>query len=66
MFAQILGSVGIPIPGTRVKIVDPETNRQLGPGIKGLVKASGPQIMKGYYKASISQILCSGLRDRDE
>lgn len=49
-YNNILGSVGIPIPGTRVKIVDPETNRQLGPGIKGLVKASGPQIMKGYYK----------------
>ncbi|KAG0557012.1 hypothetical protein KC19_11G095400 [Ceratodon purpureus] len=47
---NILGTVGKPIPGTFVKVVDPETNMQLGPGIKGLVKARGPQIMKGYYK----------------
>lgn len=47
---NILGTVGKPIPGTLVKVVDAETNRQVGPGVKGLVKARGPQIMKGYYK----------------
>lgn len=50
---QILGSVGKPVPGTLVKVVDAETNRQVGPGIKGLVKVRGPQIMKGYYKVRI-------------
>jgi long-chain acyl-CoA synthetase len=47
---NILGTVGVPIPGTVVKVVDADTNTQVGPGVKGLVKARGPQVMKGYYK----------------
>lgn len=53
---QILGTVGVPIPGTVVKVVDAETNTQVGPGVKGLVKARGPQIMKGYYKVRASNL----------
>jgi hypothetical protein len=33
-------------------VVDPETGKAVAPGVKGLVKARGPQIMKGYFKAS--------------
>jgi acyl-CoA synthetase (AMP-forming)/AMP-acid ligase II len=49
---QVLGSIGDPIPDTEVKVVDSETGKAVAPGVKGLVKARGPQIMKGYFKAS--------------
>ncbi|NJR22207.1 MAG: long-chain fatty acid--CoA ligase [Richelia sp. CSU_2_1] len=46
---NLKGSAGQPIPGTEIKIVDPETKQQLSPGQRGLVLARGPQIMQGYY-----------------
>ncbi|GJP72619.1 hypothetical protein CLOP_g3388, partial [Closterium sp. NIES-67] len=45
-----LGSIGSPVPGTEIKIVDLETGFGLPAGQRGLVKARGPQVMKGYYK----------------
>ncbi|XP_062165032.1 probable acyl-activating enzyme 16, chloroplastic isoform X2 [Alnus glutinosa] len=47
---NVLGSVGHPIQHTEFKIVDSETNEVLSPGLKGIVKVRGPQVMKGYYK----------------
>lgn len=38
-----------PLVGTEVKIVD-EGGREVPPGVKGIVMARGPQVMKGYYK----------------
>jgi long-chain acyl-CoA synthetase len=46
---NLKGSAGQPIPGTEIKIVDPETKQQLPTGQRGLVLARGPQIMAGYY-----------------
>ena len=43
------GSVGQPLPGTIVDIVDLETGALLGPGEKGEVCVRGPQVMKGYF-----------------
>jgi long-chain acyl-CoA synthetase len=44
------GSVGFPIPGTDIKIVDKETGlTELPQGEDGEIAASGPQIMKGYW-----------------
>lgn len=43
------GSAGQPLPGTEIKIIDPETRETLPPGDRGLVLARGPQIMAGYY-----------------
>lgn len=45
-----LCSVGKPIKGTEIKIVDPETRQELGIFHKGIVYVRGPQVMKGYYK----------------
>ena len=45
----VLGTVGSPIPGTELKIVD-ELGEKLGPGEKGLILARGPSVMLGYYK----------------
>ena len=45
----VMGTVGKPIPGTEVKIVD-EKGKALGPGRKGLILTRGPSVMKGYYR----------------
>ena len=45
----VMGTVGPPIPGTDIKIVD-ELGERLPPGSKGLIMARGPSIMMGYYK----------------
>jgi acyl-[acyl-carrier-protein]-phospholipid O-acyltransferase / long-chain-fatty-acid--[acyl-carrier-protein] ligase len=44
------GTVGMPIPGTQYRIVDPETNKDLPVGEEGMVLIGGVQIMKGYLK----------------
>jgi len=42
------GTVGQPLPGTRIRIVDPDTFKPLPTGDEGLVLISGTQVMKGY------------------
>lgn len=42
------GTVGMPIPGTAFKIVDPETLCELPTGEDGLILIGGCQIMLGY------------------
>jgi len=42
------GSVGMPIPGTAVRIVDPESFEELPRGEAGMVLVGGPQVMEGY------------------
>ena len=52
---QVLGSVGISLPETEIKVVDPDSGEEVLPGVRGLVKVRGPQIMKGYYKVIFKQ-----------
>jgi acyl-[acyl-carrier-protein]-phospholipid O-acyltransferase / long-chain-fatty-acid--[acyl-carrier-protein] ligase len=42
------GSVGLPMPGTNIKIVDPDTFEELSMGDGGLVLINGGQVMQGY------------------
>ena len=42
------GTVGLPLPGTAFKIVDPETHKTLPIGESGMVLIGGPQLMRGY------------------
>ncbi len=42
------GTVGQPIPGVSVRIVDPDTWEILSPGQPGLLLVKGPNLMKGY------------------
>jgi long-chain acyl-CoA synthetase len=44
-----LGTIGVPLPSTRVKIVD-DSGREVVAGMPGELVASGPQIMAGYWK----------------
>ena len=47
---NFLGSVGTPVRGCDLKVVDPKTFEELPAFKKGLVIVKGPQVMKGYYK----------------
>lgn len=43
------GTVGVPVPGTEIEIVDVETGtRVLERGASGEIRARGPQLMRGY------------------
>lgn len=42
------GTVGIPVPGTAIKTVDPDTGKDLPRGAVGLIHVKGPQVMLGY------------------
>jgi len=44
------GSIGHPIPGVALKIVDPSTGEALGLHEDGLVLVKGPNVMHGYLK----------------
>jgi len=54
LFLKILGSIGHPLQHTEIKVVDADTQEVLAPGSKGIVKVRGPQVMRGYYKVSLS------------
>jgi len=42
------GTVGHPLPGVSVKIIDPDTGEELPQGEAGLLHVKGPNIMTGY------------------
>ena len=45
------GTVGLPLPGTDMKIVDVENSeRELAPGVVGEICVRGPQVMAGYWQ----------------
>ena len=45
-----IGTVGFPLPGTDVKILDMETaGHEMPLGADGEIAISGPQVMKGYW-----------------
>jgi long-chain acyl-CoA synthetase len=53
-----IDSIGLPIPGVTMSVMSAD-GRALGPGEKGEIVASGPNIMIGYYKdaAATRQVL---------
>lgn len=48
--SNMRGSAGKPLPGTEIRIVDPETWQDVKVGDRGLVLIRGPQVMQGYYR----------------
>ncbi|MFN8391509.1 MAG: acyl-[ACP]--phospholipid O-acyltransferase [Bdellovibrionota bacterium] len=42
------GTVGHPLPGVAIRIVDPDSFEQLAPGAEGLLLVRGPNVMIGY------------------
>jgi acyl-[acyl-carrier-protein]-phospholipid O-acyltransferase/long-chain-fatty-acid--[acyl-carrier-protein] ligase len=47
-----VGTVGLALPGTKFRIVDPDSLEELDHGEEGLILIGGPQIMKGYLNNS--------------
>jgi len=47
------GSVGLPLPGTAFKIVDPNSMEELAVNEDGLILIGGPQVMQGYLKDEV-------------
>jgi malonyl-CoA/methylmalonyl-CoA synthetase len=45
-----LGSVGLPLPGVQVQIVNPDNDHVLMDGEIGEVQLRGPNVFKGYWK----------------
>jgi acyl-[acyl-carrier-protein]-phospholipid O-acyltransferase/long-chain-fatty-acid--[acyl-carrier-protein] ligase len=45
-----IGTVGMAIPGTKIKIVDPQTFEEVETLEEGMILISGIQVMKGYLK----------------
>lgn len=42
------GTIGLPLPGVAVRVVEPETRRRLPVGEKGLLLVRGANVMMGY------------------
>lgn len=59
------GSVGRPLPGVRVRIVQRETGEPLGPGREGRVLVAGPGVMQGYLDDPVrtAEVLHEGWYD---
>jgi len=45
-----IGTVGLPLPDTDIKLVDIETGKEVPIGQPGEILLKGPQITRGYYK----------------
>jgi malonyl-CoA/methylmalonyl-CoA synthetase len=45
-----VGSVGKPLPGVEVRIVDPQSGKQLPDGEVGELQVRGPHVCKGYWR----------------
>ncbi len=46
---QVKRGVGVPLPDTEIRVVDPETGKELPVGEPGELWVRGPQIMAGYW-----------------
>jgi malonyl-CoA/methylmalonyl-CoA synthetase len=48
--ARIAGTVGLPLPGVEVRVVDSETARPVPRGEIGMIEVRGPNVFKGYWR----------------
>ncbi|HOS97151.1 MAG TPA: AMP-binding protein, partial [Deltaproteobacteria bacterium] len=47
--AKKLGSIGVPLLNTEVRLIEPGTDQEVKPGQPGEICVRGPQVMVGYY-----------------
>lgn len=47
---RIAGTVGFPLPGVELRIVDPETGAGLPQNATGMIEVKGPNVFKGYWR----------------
>jgi long-chain acyl-CoA synthetase len=53
-------SIGVPLPDTECKLVDPETGKEMPFGEEGEIVVRGPQLMKGYWPEAGSGLTPDG------
>ncbi|WP_353643242.1 malonyl-CoA synthase [Mesorhizobium sp. WSM2239] len=47
---RIAGTVGLPLPGVQLRVVDPDTGSALPRGATGMIEVKGPNVFKGYWR----------------
>ncbi len=47
---RVAGTVGFPLPGVDLRVVDPETGTALGSDKVGMIEVKGPNVFKGYWR----------------
>lgn len=47
---EFTGTIGVPLPGTWMKLLDDEGNEVTTPGQPGEIAIKGPQVMAGYWQ----------------
>src|SRR5690606_31517841 len=47
---RIAGTVGFPLPGVQLRVVDPGTGEALPDGATGSIEVKGPNVFKGYWR----------------
>ncbi len=47
---RIPGTVGFPLPGVELRILDPETGLPCAPEAIGIIEVRGPNVFKGYWR----------------
>jgi acyl-[acyl-carrier-protein]-phospholipid O-acyltransferase/long-chain-fatty-acid--[acyl-carrier-protein] ligase len=57
-----LGTVGLPLPATAIKTINPDTGADLPAGAEGMIAVKGPQVMVGYLNRpeATAQVLKNG------
>ena len=58
-------SLGVPVPDTEVKVIDPGTGKEVPFGEPGIIYSRGPQVMKGYWPTPGSGLEDGWLRTND-
>jgi acyl-CoA synthetase (AMP-forming)/AMP-acid ligase II len=66
--AIVLTSCGVPRPGTRAEIVDPDTREPLDEGVIGEIWVAGPSVARGYWDrdAETESVFGARIADSDE
>jgi long-chain acyl-CoA synthetase len=52
--------IGVPVPDTECRLLDPETGKDVGQGEAGELILRGPQVMKGYWPTPGSGLTADG------
>jgi malonyl-CoA/methylmalonyl-CoA synthetase len=47
---RVAGTVGFPLPGVSLRVVEPETGAHLHQGEIGMIEVKGPNVFGGYWK----------------
>ncbi len=53
-----MGTIGLPLPSTDARVVEPESGDTLPPGEVGELEVHGPQVMSGYWERPEETAAC--------